>query len=85
MPQKGAIALVPLVVLIVGVILAVTLFSKISFNKPQVAKKANNGAALVAVKLEYQNPFDDKTQYQNPFPKDNYDNPIDDLIFEDQK
>ncbi len=46
-------------------------------NKPAQPPASTSEATNVAPKAEYQNPFDQKTQYQNPF--NQYQNPFDDL------
>lgn len=63
---KKGIAHTLLIILIAAVILAVPiLIAVFVFNKkiPGLSEKAPN----VALKTEYKNPFDKKTQYVNPF------------------
>jgi len=64
--------------IIIGIIILLILFSlflKINISQQQKRKVTAN----FTLKVKYTNPFEKKTQYTNPF--DEYQNPIDDLVF----
>jgi len=62
-----------LMIVIILLIIAFSLFFKVDVNKKIQIEKAP------PVQVTYKNPFDKKTQYENPF--DDYHNPIDELVF----
>lgn len=62
---------------IAGFIVLLIIFSL--FLKINVNQKPSPSQKTIIVKVEYKNPFEKKTQYQNPF--DEYQNPFDELVF----
>ncbi len=74
--QKGSI-LVILVLLFVAIagIAAVIVYRTVTTSTKKLAQKAE--VLNVALKSDYQNPFDKNSQYENPF--NDYHNPFDDL------
>lgn len=72
--NKKLIIAVGLVGAIVAIAIAVLL--TMSLKKPSLTSE-NKTASEIQLKTEYQNPFDKKTQYVNPF--SGYKNPFDQL------
>lgn len=77
--QRGVIHLVaPLLILVIVGVLGLVLFStgiiKNPFSKVPFLGNLSQSAPKVALKTEYKNPFDKKTQFVNPF--DEYKNPF---------
>lgn len=69
-----------MIIIIMLAIIAVSLFFRVSINKKKLAKKTIIvPLKTVSINVEYKNPFDKKSQYQNPF--DDYQNPMDELVF----
>lgn len=66
-----AVGLVGIIIVIAAVSLLIT-----SFRKPSSTSE-NKTASEIQLKTEYQNPFDKKTQYVNPF--SGYKNPFDQI------
>ncbi len=76
-PKSGIIQFVVaglLAVFLVTVLALFTLFHKTSSSQTPTSTKE---VTAVAPKSQYENPFDQKTQSQNPF--NDYNNPFDNL------
>ena len=76
--QRGVAPL--FIILVVLILVAVALGAFVMtgvVSVPGLSKKTTEEASTVSLKEEYQNPFDEKTQYKNPF--DSYQNPFDTL------
>lgn len=74
--ESGSVILILLILfLVVGSIAAFVVYKTINTGTQRVAKQSESLA--VALKSEYQNPFDKNTQYENPF--NDYQNPFDQL------
>ncbi len=75
-----AVLIICSIVLISGL----SIFVKFNLDKKSTANqtKLANGATKVTLTASYQNPFETKSQYENPF--SDYQNPIDDLAFATQ-
>ncbi len=78
MPEKGSVALLPLllILLVVGGLLVYFGVNNYlpTYNKPQTQSTTQQAVPL---KTDYQNPFDKNNQYVNPFAE--YKNPFDSL------
>lgn len=61
------------IVAIIVFLIGVSLFLSVNISPKKITRK------LIDVKIAYKNPFEKKVQYKNPF--DEYQNPIDDLVF----
>ena len=77
MPQRGHIALLPLILLLLIVVVAVTFIYKKNLAPFKATQSSQKTTSTVAVKTEYQNPFDKNSQYVNPFSP--YKNPFDSI------
>ncbi len=70
-----------LIICSIVLISAVSIFVKFNLDQKSTTNqnKLANGATKVTLTASYQNPFEAKSQYDNPF--SDYQNPIDDLAF----
>ncbi len=79
MPKKseaGNVILILLILfLILGSIATFMVYKTINTGTQKIAQQSDSLA--VALKSEYENPFDKNTQYENPF--NDYQNPFDNL------
>ena len=74
--QRGSVVLFLLLIfLIAGSIAAFVVYNGVNTSSQKAAKTQETVA--VALKKEYQNPFDENTQYTNPF--SDYHNPFEGL------
>lgn len=81
MSQKGFTYIAVLIVILVLLILLISFKPKFPINQPQ--PQPSSKPTNITLNVEYKNPFDSKDQYQNPF--SDYQNPIDDLVFDESK
>ncbi len=82
MPQKGNVALIPLLLLLGVIVVAVVVLGRSGKIPTSLAPlipyaKTVKKEPTVELKSEYQNPFDKSSQYTNPF--SGYRNPFDAL------
>lgn len=80
MSEKGIAALSIILIIVIMIVLSLSVFSKVNLNNnaKKTVSVADNGVSKVPLKIAYQNPFDSKSQYGNPFD----DNPFnDDSLF----
>lgn len=63
----------PLLLLVVGALIFVLVYFK-AINNPLQNLPSSQTGPKVAIKKDYKNPFDKKTQYVNPF--EQYKNPF---------
>lgn len=74
--EAGSVILILLILfLILGSIAAFMVYKTINTGTKKIAQQSDSLA--VALKSEYENPFDKNTQYENPF--NDYQNPFDNL------
>ena len=74
--QKGSVLLILVLIFIAVVITGAVIVYKTMTNSTKKLSKTSQELTLV-LKSEYNNPFDKKTQYENPFNESH--NPFDDL------
>lgn len=78
MDQKGGIALILLIIIIAaGLLIGVYLVSQKTNLFPKASTTPSSSEPNVTLKEEYKNPFDEKSNYSNPF--DSYQNPFESL------
>lgn len=74
--EKGSVLLILLIILLlVGGVTGFLVYKTLTISTQKVSK--NVEVMTVALKSEYENPFDKNTQYDNPF--NEYHNPFDAL------
>lgn len=77
MREKGAIALIPLLLILALVVIILLVASGKIENPLQKLPGQASKEATVLLQKDYQNPFDKNSQYVNPF--SSYKNPFDSL------
>ena len=74
--EKGSVIIFSIFIFLIIGLIAVFVVTKTLTKSTQKLAKTQEIVA-VAIKSEYQNPFDENTQYSNPF--NDYQNPFDDI------